>query len=102
MSLQYFQPSPDPVLDRIYDSSSSAHTDKLSVSSTVSESPLSEKPISSSPTVDDPRINDQILLQPDLVPELVSSLELVPSAEAEILRAIEQAKLRLKKEQSEK
>jgi hypothetical protein len=100
MALQYFQPTVDPVLNRIYDVSSS-RSDKLSVSSTVSGSPTPEKPISSSPTEDDPRINDQILLRPDSVPDLVASLELVPSAEAEILRAIEQVKLRLKKEQSE-
>jgi hypothetical protein len=101
MASQYFQPTVDPALDKVYDISSS-RSDKLSVSSAVSESPSPEKPISSSPTEDDPRINDQILLRADSVPGLVASLELVPSAEAEILRAIEQVKLRLKKEQSEK
>lgn len=94
---EYFQPSAEPILDRIYEASQASRSLKLSVTDTVSESSLSEKEPSST-TKPDPQIDDQILLTPKDVPTLIESLQLEPTTEAELLRAIEQTRLRLKKE----
>ncbi|PVG00248.1 hypothetical protein CPB86DRAFT_782838 [Serendipita vermifera] len=105
VTLQYFQPSNDPTLDSIYNRSlvsmtgntASTGSPNLSVSEDVSlNKSTTTTPATKDTSTDD--IESQLLLRPDDVPEIVAKFELQPSVGAELLRAIEQVKMRLKKE----
>lgn len=110
LNMQYFIPSIEPELTRIYElpSSSVSQEPKLSVSSSVTNDLSNDsKPSSATPTdgtsttaVTNPdnEIDSQLLLHPDKVPNLISAFNLSSLAAAEILTAIEQAKSRIKKE----
>jgi hypothetical protein len=104
INLQYFEPATDPTLDQIYDSSSAmakAPTpSKLSVTEPTSDTTTEKTALSTS--IDrDPLIDSQMILHPADVPIITSSFNLSPAVGAEILRAIDQSRMRLKKELKE-
>jgi hypothetical protein len=79
-------------------STTSSGSPKLSedVSLSNKSTTTTTTPVSKDVTTDD--IESQLLLRPEDVSDIVSKFDLQPSVGAEILRAIEQAKTRLKKE----
>jgi hypothetical protein len=104
---QYFEPTIDPTLDRIYDSPSTIPKDqtsaasKLSVTEPTLDSSTEAKAPSSCSIDSDPAIECQILLRPTDVPIITSSFNLSPTVGAELLRAMDQSRMRLKKELKE-
>jgi hypothetical protein len=103
---QYFESKTDSTLDEIYDSSSkipkipASAPSKLSITEPTSDSSTEKKAPSSSIDTD-PAIESQILLHPADVPIITSSFNLSPTVGAELLRAIDQSRMRLKKELKE-
>jgi len=100
---QYFEPTIVPKLDEIYDSSSTIPKDRISAPSKLSiteptSDPSAEKKASPSSIDTDPLIESQFLLRPADVPIITSSFNLSPTVGAELLRAMDQSRMRLKKE----
>ena len=106
---QYFEPTTDGTLDKIYDSSSViteggsipiVTPSKLSITDSTQDTP--EKKEEDTPSIEsDPAVESQMLLRPADIPALTSEFNLPPAVGAEILRALDQSRMRLKKELKE-
>ena len=83
---QYFESTSDPILDEIYDATS-----------VISDDAISPPPKLRS-IEGDPEVEAQMLLRPADIPKITSSFNLAPSVGTELLRALDQSRMRLKKE----
>jgi len=96
-------PVQSELLDDIYAEArlelQNASQSNFSVSPEAPNEPLSTSPIEKTPAP--PALatphEEQLLLTPSVIPKLLTTLELPAIAGADVLRAMEQAKLRLKK-----
>lgn len=98
LTQDFVEPTIDSTLDSIYETSSSVITtlSNLSVTDSKTDNTTSEKPSPIDTSI--PEVEAQMLLRSTDVPAIASSFNLSSATSAELLRALEQSRMRLKKE----